>query len=101
MFVSRGGPLAGVRVLDITRFYSGPFSTLMLAGYGAEVIRIDEPGRGDPTMTGPPFLGTDGVSLERQNDSDLGIAYLKRCRGKKSITLDRKSEAGMELYREL
>jgi crotonobetainyl-CoA:carnitine CoA-transferase CaiB-like acyl-CoA transferase len=98
---SSTGPLNGVRVLDVTRFYSGPFSTLMLAGYGAEVIRIDEPGRGDPTMTGPPFLGTSGVSLERQNDSDLGIAYLKRCRGKKSITLNMRSEEGMELYREL
>ena len=98
---SNAGPLKGVRVLDVTRFYSGPFSTLMLAGFGAEVIRIDEPGRGDPTMTGPPFLGTSGVSLERQNDSDLGIAYLKRCRGKKSITLNMRSEEGMELYREL
>jgi len=88
-------------VIDITRFYSGPFSTLMLAGYGAEVIRIDEPGRGDPTMTGPPFLGKDGVSFERQNESDLGIAYLKRCRGKKSITLNMRSPEGMEIYREL
>jgi crotonobetainyl-CoA:carnitine CoA-transferase CaiB-like acyl-CoA transferase len=98
---SNEGPLKGVRVLDVTRFYSGPFSTLMLAGFGAEVIRIDEPGRGDPTMTGPPFLGTNGVSLERQNDSDLGIAYLKRCRGKKSITLNMRSKEGMEIYREL
>jgi crotonobetainyl-CoA:carnitine CoA-transferase CaiB-like acyl-CoA transferase len=95
------GPLKGVRVLDITRFYSGPFSTLMLAGFGAEVIRIDEPGRGEPTMTGPPYLGINGVSLERQNDSDLGIAYLKRCRGKKSITLNMRSREGMEIYREL
>jgi crotonobetainyl-CoA:carnitine CoA-transferase CaiB-like acyl-CoA transferase len=98
---SNEGPLQGVRVLDITRFYSGPFSTLMLAGFGAEVIRIDEPGRGDPTMTGPPYLGINGVSLERQNDSDLGIAYLKRCRGKKSITLNMRSKEGMEIYREL
>ena len=98
---SNQGPLRGVRVLDVTRFYSGPFSTLMLAGFGAEVIRIDEPGRGDPTMTGPPFVGTSGVSFEKQNDSDLGIAYLKRCRGKKSITLNMRSKEGMELYREL
>jgi crotonobetainyl-CoA:carnitine CoA-transferase CaiB-like acyl-CoA transferase len=98
---SNQGPLKGVRVLDITRFYSGPFSTLMLAGFGAEVIRIDEPGRGEPTMTGPPYLGISGVSLERQNDSDLGIAYLKRCRGKKSITLNMRSREGMEIYKEL
>ena len=98
---SNEGPLKGVRVLDVTRFYSGPFSTLMLAGFGAEVIRIDEPGRGEPTMTGPPYLGISGVSLERQNDSDLGIAYLKRCRGKKSITLNMRSREGMEIYKEL
>jgi len=54
-----------VRVLDVTRFYSGPFSTLILAGFGAEIIRIDEPGRGDPTRTVPPFLGISGVSLAK------------------------------------
>jgi len=98
---AKQGALQGVRVLDVTRFYSGPFATLMLAGFGAEVIRIDEPGQGDPTMTGPPFLGKGGVSLERQHDSDLGIAYLKRCRGKKSITLNMRSPEGMDLFREL
>ena len=51
-----------MKVLDVTRFYSGPFSTLMLAGFGAEIVRIDEPRRGDPTMTVPSFLGTSGVS---------------------------------------
>ena len=54
-----------MRVLDVIRFYSGAFSTLIRAGFGAEIIRIDEPGRGDPTMTGPPFLGTSGVSLAK------------------------------------
>jgi crotonobetainyl-CoA:carnitine CoA-transferase CaiB-like acyl-CoA transferase len=95
------GALHGVRVLDVTRFYSGPFSTLMLAGYGAEVLRIDEPGQGDPTMTGPPFLGKGGVSLERQHESDLGIAYLKRCRNKKSITLNMRSPEGLAIFHDL
>jgi crotonobetainyl-CoA:carnitine CoA-transferase CaiB-like acyl-CoA transferase len=95
------GALQGVRVLDLTRFYSGPFATLMLAGYGAEVIRIDGPEQGDPTMTGPPFLGKEGVSLDRKHDSDLGLAYLKRCRGKKSITLNMRTPEGMELFHEL
>ncbi len=62
--MTKQGALHGVRVLDLTRFYSGPFSTLMLAGFGAEVIRIDGPEQCDPTMTGPPFLGKDGVSFE-------------------------------------
>ncbi len=98
---SSNGPLDGVRVLDLTRFYSGPFSTLMLAGLGAEVIRFDEPGHGDPTMSGPPLLGDQGVSLTRQGESDLGLAYLKRCRAKKSITLNLRSETGLRLFREL
>jgi crotonobetainyl-CoA:carnitine CoA-transferase CaiB-like acyl-CoA transferase len=98
---AKQGALHGVRVLDVTRFYSGPFSTLMLAGFGAEVIRIDEPGRGDPTMTGPPFIGKGGVSFERQHDSDLGIAYLKRCRNKKSITLNMRSPEGMAIFHDL
>lgn len=98
---TRQGALHGVRVLDLTRFYSGPFSTLMLAGFGAEVIRIDGPGQGDPTMTGPPFLGKDGASLDRRHDSDLGLAYLKRCRDKKSITLDLRAPEGMEIFHAL
>lgn len=95
------GALRGVRVLDLTRFYSGPFATLMLAGFGAEVIRIDTPEQGDPAMTGPPFLGKDGVALDRKHDSDLGLAYLKRCRDKKSITLNMRSAEGMELFHAL
>jgi len=93
--------LEGVRVLDLTRFYSGPFATLLLAGYGAEVIRIDRPGQGEPAMSGPPFFGEDGASLERRHGSDLGLAYLKRCRGKRSITLDFERPDGMQLFREL
>ncbi|WP_426434732.1 CaiB/BaiF CoA transferase family protein [Bradyrhizobium genosp. P] len=98
---TKQGALQGIRVLDLTRFYSGPFATLMLAGFGAEVIRIDGPERGDPTMTGPPFLGKDGVSLDRQHDSDLGLAYLKRCRDKKSITLNMRTPEGMDIFQAL
>ncbi len=96
------GPLAGIFVLDLTRFYSGPFATLLLAGYGADVLRIDRPGvRGEPTMFAPPFLGAAGVSLERQDASDIGLAYLKRCRGKKSITLNLECTEGLALFHRL
>jgi formyl-CoA transferase len=64
---------------------------------GAEVIKIDEPRGGDPTFGAPPFFGAGGVSFERQSEGDLGIAYLKRARGKKSITLDLKAEEGKEV----
>lgn len=93
--------LAGVRVLDLTRFLSGPTATLFLAALGAEVIRIDDPVAGDPTADAPPFFGPDGVSLGRRTQDDLGIAYLKRSRGKKAITLNLKAERGKELFFEL
>ncbi|MCJ2072428.1 CoA transferase [Methylobacterium sp. J-030] len=92
--------LEGVRVLDLTRFLSGPQATLFLAGLGAEVIRIDEPA-GDPTAAAPPLLGPLGVSLERQTPGDIGIAYLKRSRGKKAITLNLKAPEGRELLMRL
>lgn len=90
--------LEGVVVLDLTRFFSGPQSTLFLAGLGAEVIKIDDPKTGDPTAFAPPFAGPSGVSFTRQTDSDMGIAYLKRARGKKSATLNLKSVKGREIF---
>jgi formyl-CoA transferase len=90
--------LEGIVVLDLTRFFSGPHCTLMLAGMGAEVIKIDDPKSGDPTANAPPFDGPDGISLERRSDADMGLAYLKRARGKKSITLDLKSKRGRDIF---
>ncbi|MBN8945365.1 MAG: CoA transferase [Rhizobiales bacterium] len=90
--------LAGVRVLDLSRFLSGPQATLFLAGMGAEVIKIDEPGSGDPTFGAPPFFGAEGVTFDRRSQDDLGIAYLKRARGKKAISLDLKAVEGRELF---
>ena len=90
--------LDGIRVLDLTRFLSGPHATLLLAGLGAEVIRIDDPRHGDPTFSTPPFIGPKGVSLRRTSAADIGIAYLKRCRSKKAITLDLKKPAGRDLF---
>lgn len=91
-------PLTGVVVLDLTRFLSGPQATLLLAGMGAEVIKIDDPDGGDPAANAPPFAGEHGVSMERQSPSDLGLAYLKRARNKKSITINLKSEQGRALF---
>ncbi len=90
--------LDGMVVLDLTRFFSGPHCTLMLAGMGAEVIKIDDPRGGDPTAFAPPFAGDRGVSFERQSGQDMGLAYLKRARGKKSATLNLKSEEGRCIF---
>src|SRR6516162_2389299 len=90
--------LEGIRELYLSRFLAGPHATLLLAGLGAEVIRIDDPRHGDPTFSTPPFLGPEGVSLRRTNAADVGLAYLKRCRSKKAITLDLKKPAGRALF---
>jgi formyl-CoA transferase len=93
--------LDGVRVLDLTRYLSGPQATLFLADLGADVVRIDDPDKGDPAAAAPPFFGPEGVSLTRQTPEDIGLAYLKRGRGKKSVTIDLKSERGLALFKRL
>ena len=93
--------LEGIRVLDLTQYLSGPQATLLLAGLGAEVIRIDNPAVRDPVAASPPFVGPKGVSMQRRTDEDIGIFYLKRARNKKAITLNLKSERGKGLFYEL
>ncbi|MFN0160766.1 MAG: CaiB/BaiF CoA transferase family protein [Burkholderiales bacterium] len=92
------GILDGIVVLDLTRFFSGPQATLLLAGMGAEVIKIDDPKGGDPTAFAPPFDGPLGIGLERRTPQDMGLAYLKRARAKKSMTLNLKSEEGRRIF---
>jgi CoA:oxalate CoA-transferase len=74
-----GGPLAGIRILDFTRYQNGPHATLMLSDMGAEVLKVEMPGTGDP-----------GRSLGRMPDGFC--AYFEGLnRGKKSITLNLRS----------
>jgi crotonobetainyl-CoA:carnitine CoA-transferase CaiB-like acyl-CoA transferase len=68
--------LAGIRVVDVTRFLPGGYCTLLLADLGAEVIKVEEPGRGDPARTPHPTLDA------------IGARHLLRNRGKKSVALD-------------
>jgi crotonobetainyl-CoA:carnitine CoA-transferase CaiB-like acyl-CoA transferase len=86
---SWAGPLRGVRVLDFTRVLAGPAASLALADLGAEVLKVEPPGTGDETRLFPPF---------RQNVSHY---FLSVNRGKKSIVLDLKTEAGVALARDL
>ena len=95
------GALSGIKVLDLTRYLSGPQTTLFLGALGAEVLKIDDPHQGDPVRNSPPFFGKDGVSMSKASPLDIGIAYLKRARSKKSIELDLKSEDGIDTFMRL
>ena len=88
--------LEGVRVIDLTAYLSGPFVSLNLAAMGAEVIKIERPKIGDPCRWNPPFAGPDGVGYRSRSDIDISLLYLKRNRGKKSISLNMRNEKGEE-----
>lgn len=96
------GPLEGIRVLDLTLALAGPYSTLLLAGIGAEVIRVEAPaGGGDPARTNPPFVGAHGINFGAMREGEVSLSILNRARNKKAITLDLKSSRGHEVLLEL
>lgn len=94
-------PLAGIRVLDLTVALAGPYCTLLLAGLGAEVIKIESPDGGDIARANPPFYGEKGLHFDTAGPGDVSLSMLARARNKKSITLDLKSEQGREIFRTL
>lgn len=77
-------PLEGVRVLDFSTLVPGPLATLLLVDAGADVIKVERPGRGDELRSYEPKAGPDGI----------GFALLNR--GKRSITLDLKAPDAVE-----
>lgn len=81
--------LKGLRILDLSRLLPGPYCTMLLADFGAEVIKIEEPGKGDYSRSFPPFL------------QDFGYWHLQLNRNKKSVALNLKSEAGRNAFLEL
>lgn len=82
-------PLNGVRVLDFTRLFAGPFCTMLLADLGADVVKL-EPPDGDPTrVQGPPFF------------EGAGMSFLAANRNKRSIALDLKKPQDLALARDL
>ncbi|MCM0032430.1 CaiB/BaiF CoA transferase family protein [Sandarakinorhabdus limnophila] len=90
--------LAGIRVLDLSRVLAGPWSTQILADLGADVVKVEVPGRGDDTRAwGPPFLkGADG-----EDEIGTSAYYLAANRNKRSIAVDFASSEGAALLRQL
>lgn len=88
--MTEGNALDGVVVLDLTRVLAGPLCAQMLADMGAEVIKVEHPGRGDDTRHwGPPFADTEAAYF-------LGVN-----RNKKSLALDFKSPSGLKVLKNL
>ena len=94
-------PLSGTVVLDLTRYLAGPYCTLLLGGLGAEVIKIESPGRGDLHRHNPPYAGASGAAYERQEEHDIGLTHLHRARNKKSVTLNLRDPDGVTLFHDL
>src|SRR5918912_4475229 len=82
-------PLAGIEVLDLTRLLPGGFCTLIFADLGADVLKVEEPGRGDYLRAFPPLGQTQSALFTALN------------RGKRSLTLNLKSDAGRALLLDL
>ena len=83
------GPLSGLRVLELGNFIAGPFAGQLLGDYGAEVIKIETPGEGDP-------MRTWGLTRDGQ-----GLWWPAIARNKRSVAVDLRVEAGRDLVRRL
>src|SRR4051794_21519784 len=81
--------LDGIRVLDLTRVLAGPFCSMILADMGADVIKVEEPGKGDDTRSWPPFIEGEATY------------FLSVNRNKRSVTLNLKAPAARKIFMDL
>ena len=80
------GPLEGIRILDLTRLLPGGYATLLLADLGADVVKVEEPGKGDYIRWTPPIVG------------DFSAAHIALNRNKRSLTLNLKTDSGRAAF---
>jgi alpha-methylacyl-CoA racemase len=80
------GPLEGIRILDLTRLLPGGYATLLLADLGADVVKVEEPGKGDYIRWTPPVVG------------DFSAAHIALNRNKRSLTLNLKTYSGRAAF---
>ncbi|EPD69610.1 hypothetical protein HMPREF1211_00156 [Streptomyces sp. HGB0020] len=94
-----GRPLAGTVVLDLTTALAGPYATLLLAGLGATVVKVENPATGgDSARNNSPYYGRDGLNTARVDDTDMSVSMMGRGRNKKSITLNLKDPRGRATF---
>ena len=90
-------PLEGVRILDLTRALAGPYCTMMLGDLGADVIKVERPGRGDDSRGwGPPFVGRPYGPYPGES-----AYFIAANRNKRSITVNLKTPEGQGIVRRL
>ncbi len=87
-------PLKDIRVLDFTLMLAGPFATMMFGDFGAEIIKIEQPGQGDNTRNIGPFASHD-------HEKKAGGFFISISRNKKSLTLNLKDPKGVGIIKEL
>ena len=98
---AQGKPLAGVRVLDFTRIYAGPYCTMLLGDHGADVVKVEAPG-GDPLRRqGPPFHHGDGMSFLSANRNKRSVVLdLKRPEDRaRAVAMARRADVVVENFR--
>ena len=86
-------PLKGIRVIALEQYMAGPYCSMLLADAGAEVIKIERPGVGDPRRSIPPFVEKDGVKKAG--------GFMAYNRNKKSIALNIRNDEGKKIYQDL
>ena len=94
-------PLEDVVVLDLTLALAGPFATLLLAGLGAKVIKIENPVHGDHSRSNAPYLGASGVKMVKETPDDISLSVLNRLRNKLGVTLNLKSPEAQTVFADL
>jgi formyl-CoA transferase len=90
-------PLTDIRILDLTRILAGPYCTMMLGDLGADVIKVERPGRGDDSRSwGPPFVGQPYGPYPGES-----AYFMAANRNKRSITVNLKHPQGLEIIHQL
>jgi CoA:oxalate CoA-transferase len=95
-------PLTGKTVIDLTTALSGPYATLLLAGLGARVIKVENPQLGgDTSRNNSPYFTAEGLKVGRVDAEDMSVSMMLRGRNKESITLNMKNPQSAAVFRDL